>query len=370
MRGSFLSGLLTLVLSAVAGVALLAVAGYFLLGPDFGGLLGTPRPAEHTETARQAPGAPVAAEAAAPTPTAPKAGVVQPATPQPAPTETAATTPVANPAPAASDTASAAGSRDVSPPAATPQPLGEAQPRPTDGAAADAKATTPKPSAAELAAAAIAAAPADKGSGDAPRRFPRVVVEDAGTLKYDDTIIHLAGVVAPAAGETCKDAAGTAWPCGNRAKTALRSMIRFRTVECRSVGAAEAGGFTARCTVAGDDLSLWLVEQGWARATADADRAFQDKAEAAKKAKRGLWRAADSALPEIPAYPTGGVTTHVPAAPPHEYDPGFGGEAPPEAQSGSDMTGIEIVPAPDRTTPAPATGAPMVLPTPASPTPP
>lgn len=361
MRGSFLSGLLTLVLSAVAGVALLAVAGYFLLGPDFGGLLGTPRPAEHTETAQQAPGAPAVAGAA----TAPKAGAAQPAAPQPAPTEATATTPVANPA--SSDTATATGSRDVSPAAAAPQPSGEAQSPPTDGAVADAKATAPKPSAAELAAAAIAAAPADKGSGDAPRRFPRILVEDAGTLKSDDTIIHLAGVVAPAAGETCKDAAGTAWPCGNRAKTALRSMIRFRTVECRSVGAAEAGGFTARCTVAGDDLSLWLVEQGWARATADADREFQDKAEAAKKAKRGLWRAADSALPEIHAYPTGGVTTTVPAAPPHDYDPGFGGEAPPEAQSGSDMTGIDIVPAPDRT-PAPATGAPMVLPTPASPT--
>lgn len=134
------------------------------------------------------------------------------------------------------------------------------------------------------------------------------------------------------------------------------------------VGAAEAGGFAARCTVAGDDLSLWLVEQGWARATADADREFQDKAAAAKKAKRGLWRTADSALPEIPAYPTGGVTTNVPAAPPHDYDPGFGGDALPEAQSGSAMTGIDIVPAPDRTTPAPATGAPMVLLTPASPT--
>lgn len=360
MRGSFLSGLLTLVLSAVAGVALLAVVGYFLLGPDFGGLLGTPRPPEHAETARQAPGVPAAVGGATSASTAPKAGAAQPAAPQPAPTEVATTTPAASQSQAASDTTSATGSRDVSPAAAVPAASGEAQTGAAQGSAVS------KPSAAELAAAAIAAAPVDTSAGEAPRRFPRVTVEDAGTLKAGDTIIHLAGIVAPVAGETCKDAAGTSWPCGNRAKTALRSMIRFRAVECRPAGAADGGGFTARCTVAGDDLSRWLVEQGWASAAADADQDFQDKAAAAKKAKRGLWRAADGALPEIPAYPTGGVTTNVPPAPPHDYDPGFGGDAPPEAQSGEAATGIEIVPAPDRS--APASGAPMVLQTPATPT--
>jgi endonuclease YncB( thermonuclease family) len=116
-----------------------------------------------------------------------------------------------------------------------------------------------------------------------PTLLFNVIVLSAGTLKAGDRTIHLAGVAAPEFKRRC-GAAAAAWPCGRMARAALRRLIRGRAVEC-DLPAGMAGAVAARCRVAGEDLSAWLVAQGWA---ADGEEHAAAEA-AAREARLGLW---------------------------------------------------------------------------------
>ena len=101
------------------------------------------------------------------------------------------------------------------------------------------------------------------------KRYFRVKVRDAGTLEVgllptDTVVIRLEGIKACEADETCKKESGTSWPCGAKARTALAHFIRHRAVACTLAPGGESKEFAARCSVMGQDLSTWLVRQGWA----------------------------------------------------------------------------------------------------------
>jgi endonuclease YncB( thermonuclease family) len=124
--------------------------------------------------------------------------------------------------------------------------------------------------------------------------YYRVTVRDADTLESGGATIRLAGITARDADATCKDKKGKAWRCGAAAKSALAHLIRARSVTCGLPKSGKPKDFTARCTVAGADLSLWLVRQGWAKPTDPPEPALAEAAEAAKKDGVGLWRASDA----------------------------------------------------------------------------
>ncbi len=123
-----------------------------------------------------------------------------------------------------------------------------------------------------------------------PKRFYRVVVRDGGTLKAGDVVITLGGIKAHAAGATCKDAKGRVWACGKQARIALMRLIRGRAVSCKVPVSSTAKALTARCGVAGTDLSEWLVSQGWVKPEAPADTKLAEAADTARKKKIGVWR--------------------------------------------------------------------------------
>ncbi len=116
------------------------------------------------------------------------------------------------------------------------------------------------------------------------RRYHRIVVEDAGTLRSGDATIRLAGIAPVPGDKTCTDAAGHDWPCGRIAAGALRMLIRNRAIDC-SVVEKTSDGIAATCSVGLQDLNGWLVEQGWAE---DAGGGYGTQAEAARAAKRGI----------------------------------------------------------------------------------
>ena len=95
------------------------------------------------------------------------------------------------------------------------------------------------------------------------KRFYRVIVQDAGTLKTGNHIIRLAGISVREEDETCKDENGASWPCGTRARAALTRLIRGRAVICDVPAAGDRPEITARCRIGETDLSLWMVAQGW-----------------------------------------------------------------------------------------------------------
>jgi endonuclease YncB( thermonuclease family) len=120
--------------------------------------------------------------------------------------------------------------------------------------------------------------------------FHQPVVLDAGNFRTKKLTIRLAGIDAPALEETCPSRLGGDWPCGRRARTALRALVRRHAITCDNMEKMAGGVVLATCRRRGVDLSAWMVEQGWARPQEGAAQALVDAAEAARAARKGLWQ--------------------------------------------------------------------------------
>lgn len=127
-------------------------------------------------------------------------------------------------------------------------------------------------------------APADEAQGHMERLFNPIVVS-AGTIKAGGRDIHLDGIAAPAFDERCGEGEA-AWPCGRMARAALRRFIRGRAIECEVPEGAGAIPDPATCRVAGEDISRWLVAQGWAKRSANS---YGEEEGSARDAGLGLW---------------------------------------------------------------------------------
>lgn len=123
-----------------------------------------------------------------------------------------------------------------------------------------------------------------------PKLFYRVVVRDGGTLQAGDTLITLDGITAHDADAQCKDTKGQSWPCGTRARAALRRLIQGRAVRCNILTSGDQTPALASCTVRGTDLSLWMVSHGWAKPKDPAETKMTEAADTARKRKAGIWR--------------------------------------------------------------------------------
>jgi endonuclease YncB( thermonuclease family) len=195
-------------------------------------------------------------------------------------------------------------SRSETPPAARPNPSPPAKP-----AAASPEAAAPSPHAVlpsadgkparlarEKAEAERLAVMKDKDATGAvapkaaTKRYYRVSVRDGGELQSGGVVIRLGGIAARDADATCKGGDGKTWPCGAAAKAALVRLIRARAVTCKLPKGGEHNIIIARCSVAGTDLSTWLVRQGWAEPKGPLEPALAEAAQAAKQEGIGLWR--------------------------------------------------------------------------------
>jgi endonuclease YncB( thermonuclease family) len=181
------------------------------------------------------------------------------------------------------------------PEAAAPQPATPPPEAPKAAEPADPKAHL---LAAEKAEAERNAALEQKAATPLPRetkRYFKVRVRDAGTLEAgllptDTVLIRLEGIDAREADETCKKESGASWPCGAKARAALIRFIRSRAVTCTRPQGGENKDFAARCSVVGQDLSTWLVRQGWATPQKGAEPELAKALDAAKTERLGLWQ--------------------------------------------------------------------------------
>jgi endonuclease YncB( thermonuclease family) len=125
-------------------------------------------------------------------------------------------------------------------------------------------------------------------SGELHAESSQVAVVDGQTLRLREITIRLAGILAPPRGLACRDPAGSAYDCGAAASAALASLLRGRLIACMLNGRDEAGFPQALCEAGGTEINRALVEGGWARAVAAAS--FGNEEQAARMARRGLWR--------------------------------------------------------------------------------
>jgi endonuclease YncB( thermonuclease family) len=90
--------------------------------------------------------------------------------------------------------------------------------------------------------------------------------------------------------QTCKKENGAYWPCGAKARAALIRFIRSRAVTCTLPQGGETKDFAARCSVVGQDLSIWLVRQGWTTPQRGAEPELAKALEARKTERLGFWQ--------------------------------------------------------------------------------
>jgi len=196
----------------------------------------------------------------------------------------------AEPAPAPASTAALP--EAAQPP--TPPPAQQAEPVPQAHAVPDPAAAPPKPNmlASEKAEAErLAALQKAKEAAPPPTKlYYKVQVIDAGTIQSGGIVITLDGINARDAKATCKNAKGKSWGCGAAGRIALARLIRTRAVSCALPAGGEQKAFAARCSVAGTDLSTWVVREGWANPKGTSEKTLADAEDAAKKEKIGLWR--------------------------------------------------------------------------------
>ena len=128
------------------------------------------------------------------------------------------------------------------------------------------------------------ATPAEPSKARTQRLFNAIVLS-AGMIKAKNQEIHFAGINAPGFEERCGEGAA-AWPCGRMARAALQRFIRGRAIDCEVPAGAERVPDQATCEIAGENVSEWLVAQGWAKRNGDS---FEDAEAKAREAKLGLW---------------------------------------------------------------------------------
>ena len=102
--------------------------------------------------------------------------------------------------------------------------------------------------------------------------------------------IRIFGIDAPESRQTCKDAKGGDYPCGQRANEAMEKLLSGNTVYCEKVDQdTRYGRPVAICIADGVDVGAAMVDQGLAVAYREYSDKYVPNESRAKAAKRGLW---------------------------------------------------------------------------------
>jgi endonuclease YncB( thermonuclease family) len=129
----------------------------------------------------------------------------------------------------------------------------------------------------------------DRAAGDqSPIAGPAWIV-DGDSIRIGGVSIRLEGIDAPEWDQSCTDANGKAWLCGQAATRRLREHARGQSLTCAPRAHDRYGRVVASCTMPdGLDLNAWLVREGLAIASGHSG-IYRDEEAEAKAAKHGIW---------------------------------------------------------------------------------
>ena len=113
-------------------------------------------------------------------------------------------------------------------------------------------------------------------------------VQSDSTLRVSGETIRLYGVYVPPTDRSCR-AFERPIECGTRASLALDFHIGVEFVHCEEKVRHQDGSLTALCRVRGEDLSAWMLQQGWALALPDAPFEYTALEKIARAKGLGVW---------------------------------------------------------------------------------
>lgn len=131
------------------------------------------------------------------------------------------------------------------------------------------------------------------GTPAKPQIF-RPVASAAGRIEADGLTIAIAGIEVLEPEQSCQGDTG-AWPCGMVARTAFRSFLRGRALDCDLPDGDLPDRLTASCRLGSQDLGAWLVSNGWAKVSSTGPYAGE-QAEAIE-GRRGMFGPGPAPLP-------------------------------------------------------------------------
>lgn len=116
-----------------------------------------------------------------------------------------------------------------------------------------------------------------------------VRIVDGDTLVLGDDTIRLEGIDAPELAQTCKNAAGKPYRCGQTSKRFLQTLVSSGPVTCSGSELDAYERRIATCFVGSVNLNQKMVENGQAYAFLRYSEQYITEETGARMAKRGLW---------------------------------------------------------------------------------
>jgi len=128
-------------------------------------------------------------------------------------------------------------------------------------------------------------------------------ITDGDTIVINDIRIRFTGSDAPESyffgkTQTCLDAEGDEWECGNAATQKLIELIGNQKVRCTDEGQDRYGRTLGICYVGDMDLQAEMVKSGMAVAYLRYSDRYEGEQNYAKKVKAGMW-AGEFLEPEV-----------------------------------------------------------------------
>jgi endonuclease YncB( thermonuclease family) len=117
--------------------------------------------------------------------------------------------------------------------------------------------------------------------------IPEIV--DADTIYVGTQKIRLSGIDAPETDQICLDSRGQNSSCGVDARSRLQEHAGSRPWICQLSGIDRHGRNLGTCSVNGEDVSRWLVHNGWALAFRRYSTAYVADEDYAREHRSGLW---------------------------------------------------------------------------------
>ena len=93
-----------------------------------------------------------------------------------------------------------------------------------------------------------------------------VAVLDADTVDVGQVRVRLFGIDAPELAQSCTDATGADWPCGQWAAGQVTRLYQGQTADCAAIATDRYGRTVARCAARGLDIGAIRVGTGIATA--------------------------------------------------------------------------------------------------------
>ena len=118
--------------------------------------------------------------------------------------------------------------------------------------------------------------------------FSYAIIQEDATLKIKGRIVRLFGISIPSINWIC---AGAGYPVSCETRAAVRAL-NFKIqgfVYCYEQRTNPDGSITAICRNGYEDLSAYLIKQGWAVATPDAPFEYHVLENLSRTNRRGFW---------------------------------------------------------------------------------